>query len=124
MFGFNKTYKKIRALRKEQRRSEVWNLANDIALTRLWNERMIFVDTRDRSVAPQLLICGEWEMHITKLFLERLPTSGTVIDCGANHGYYGLVALAHCSVDLHFIEANPRMVSLIRDSVSIKSLSD
>ncbi len=53
----------------------------------------LFCDAADAAVTPGLL-SGEYEAHLTAVF-ERYCTSGmTVIDVGANIGYYSILASA------------------------------
>ena len=37
-----------------------------------------------------------------------LPVGGTMVDCGANAGFMGLLALHYRSARVFFIEAHPR----------------
>lgn len=92
-------------------------------LTELWDGTKIYAVGRDRSVAPHLMFNGEWEMDITKIYLDHLPRTGNVLDCGANHGYFGLLALSQSEADLHFFEINKLLAELIRDSVDINGWS-
>ena len=97
------------------------------ALTKLHEGTIIFVDTRDSSVTPHLLLSGEWEMDVTyhwnRIIDEINPKC--VFDVGANTGYFGLLAagkLRHAQV--HFFEANPRLASLIRKSTTTNGFAD
>ncbi len=54
--------------------------------------RPFYVDADARGLAPKLLLLGSYEPHLTHLF-ERLVTPGmTVLDIGANIGYYTAIA--------------------------------
>ena len=94
-------------------------MGGGVALTQLWDGTKVFVDTFDRSVAPHLMMSGEWEIDITKVFMRFLPESGVLFDCGANHGYFGLLAMAKSQCDVHFFEVNEKLAELVRDSASI-----
>ena len=94
-------------------------MSGGIALTTLWDGSKVYVNCKDRSVAPHLLLNGEWEMDITKVFIEKLPKQGIVFDCGANHGYFGLLALSQSQSAVHFFEANKSLSDLVLDSVAL-----
>lgn len=67
-------------------------MGNNIGLTRtIYGERM-YVRTDDLSLAPHLMLDGYWENWITKVFRQELKPNMTVIDVGANIGYYTLMA--------------------------------
>jgi FkbM family methyltransferase len=52
----------------------------------------MLVNTKDMGITPHLIMDGFWEMHITSLFERVIQEGFTVIDIGANMGYYTLVA--------------------------------
>ena len=101
-------------------------LGNNTALTYLYNGQKIYVDTRDISVAPHLLLSGEWEMDITFQWINLLREYNPkyVFDLGANSGYFGMLAAAELSLaEIHFFEANPRLSELILKSIAINGIS-
>jgi FkbM family methyltransferase len=71
-------------------------IGEGIALCRVANRFKMYVPTRDLSVAPHLMIDGYWESWITIAFssLVRLVAPSTVVNVGANLGYYTLMAAA------------------------------
>lgn len=103
-------------------------LGQDLLLTRLYNGQDIYVDGRDTSVAPALLLDGHWEPETTEVFTRLLRPSDCVIDVGANFGYFGLVAggvvnpIAGGAV--HMIEANQDLVALMERSIAVNGLND
>jgi len=96
----------------------VANLADNTALAHVQGLK-VFLDTRDRSVTPHLLLDGEWESWVTKVFLKTLREGMTVVDVGANVGYYTLLAAR--AVGPHGkvfgFEPEPRNFELMRRSV-------
>jgi FkbM family methyltransferase len=101
-------------------------LGNNTALTMLYNGQKIYVDTRDISVAPHLLLSGEWEMDITFHWINLLReySPKIVFDLGANSGYFGILAAAELSLaEIHFFEANPRLSELILKSIAINGIN-
>ncbi len=103
-------------------------LGKNVLLTRIYNGQDIYVDGRDTSVAPALLLDGHWEPETTAVFNRLLRPSDCVIDIGANFGYFGLVAgdVVNPVVggSVHMIEANQDLVSLVERSIAVNGLSD
>ncbi|MGI9612905.1 MAG: FkbM family methyltransferase [Acidimicrobiales bacterium] len=95
-------------------------------LTRLFTGQKIFVDSRDISVTPALILEGRWEAETTDVFLGLLEPSDTVIDIGANMGYFGLIAGTVLDGDeggsVHLIEANPHLIPLLFKSLNVTGL--
>lgn len=122
VFGFGKGCKPIL-----KRRDPLSIYLGDFqALTKLYDGTIIFVDTRDSSVTPHLLLSGEWEMDVTfhwnRIIDEIKPKC--VFDVGANTGYFGLLAARRDKkVAVHFFEANPRLSSLLRRSTTLNGFS-
>lgn len=94
------------------------------ALTRIFTGQKMYVDTRDISVAPHLLMDGQWEMGITKVFQRIVKEGDTVLDIGANFGYFGVVAGAKVgnSGRVVLVEANKLLIPYINKSLSVNGL--
>lgn len=96
------------------------------ALTLLFNGQKMYVDTRDVSVAPHLMIDGHWEPEISHVFRSLIQPGDTVLDVGANFGYFGLLAgsvLDKTKGRIHFIEANPTLLPYLRKTLAVNGLS-
>jgi FkbM family methyltransferase len=96
------------------------------ALTRLFTGQLMYVDTRDTSLAPHLLMGGEWEMEVTRLWRKTIRPDSVIFDVGANFGYFGIVAGASIKkqgVQLHMFEPNPDLQPLIEKTLSVNGLS-
>ncbi|MDQ3065340.1 MAG: FkbM family methyltransferase [bacterium] len=95
------------------------------ALTRIFTGQKIYVDTRDISVAPHLMFEGTWEPGITGVFQKIVKESDTVLDIGANFGYFGFVAGAEVkdSGKVFFIEANPSLCAYIKKGVMLNGMN-
>lgn len=95
------------------------------ALTRIFTGQLMYVDTRDVSVAPHLMMSGRWEEAITKVFQSVLSEGNTVLDLGANFGYFGIIAGAQIgkSGKLLLVEANPELIKYIDKSLAVTGLS-
>jgi FkbM family methyltransferase len=69
---------------------------------------------------------GTYELPITR-FLQRVVEPGwTVLDVGANAGYYSLLAhdITHGKVTVHAFEPNPSMAKLLESSVDLNCAGD
>lgn len=80
-------------------------------LTRIFTGQKMFVDTRDISESPHLIIDGIWEAEISYLFTKLIQPGDIVFDVGATYGYYGVVAGVELrqkeGAKLFLIDANP-----------------
>lgn len=92
------------------------------ALTKIFTGQLMYVDTRDISVVPHLLMSGEWEPAITRAFLKVIDKDDVVLDVGANFGYFGVIAASRSKGKVIFIEANPVLAPYIRKSMSVNGM--
>lgn len=61
-------------------------------LTSLYDGTKIYLDTRDISVVPHLIMDGFWESWITKHWEQQVQPGMIVWDVGSHVGYYALLA--------------------------------
>lgn len=61
------------------------------ALCRVLGTFLMYVDTRDHSLTPHLLLNGYWEMWVTQAIANYVKPGMHCIDVGANVGYYTLL---------------------------------
>ncbi len=83
--------------------------------TLLLPEGKLFLNKKDPAVSGALAL-GAYEPHETKLFREKVKEGMTVIDIGANIGYYTLIA--H-----HNVGTNGRVISFEPDKENFALLS-
>jgi FkbM family methyltransferase len=67
-------------------------LSPDGIVLRQIHENQMYIDTRDKGIAPSLLLTGMYEPFATKVFMQLVGPGMTVFDVGANIGYYTLLA--------------------------------
>ena len=81
----------------------------------------MYVDTRDLSLAPHLLMDGYWEPWITKLFLTLVKPGMNIVEVGSNIGYYSLLGASIIGKNgfIHCFEANPHLCELLRRNLDI-----
>lgn len=85
-----------------------------------WGAKLV-VDTRDRLLAPNLLLDGCWEDHLTQWLRRSLKPGATFVDVGANIGYYTILGaqLVGPSGRVVAVEAHPGNVALLRRNVRL-----
>lgn len=66
-------------------------LGDHTALCRVLGQFLMYVDTRDLSLAPHLLMNGYWEMWVTQAIVDYVKPGMRCIDVGANFGYFALL---------------------------------
>ncbi len=63
-------------------------LGDETALCRVLGRYKMFVDTSDNSLSPHLMLDGYWEMWLTEALARAIRPGMTVVDVGANLGYF------------------------------------
>jgi FkbM family methyltransferase len=86
----------------------------------------IFVDTRDRQIAPHLATVGVWEPWNTSLLRSLLKPGDIVVEVGANFGFFTILAatLVGKAGKVVTFEANPNLVTLLDATVEINGLTN
>lgn len=97
-------------------------LHEDVVLTTLFTGQKIYANSRDSSISPHIILDGIWEPEITNVFRSYLHEGSVVLDIGANIGYFGIISGASRPEQIHFFEPNPKLVPLIRKSLSVNGL--
>lgn len=99
-------------------------LGDHVALTVTADGMKLYVDTRDVSLAPHLLLDGMWEAWITSAVKRVVKPGMRVADIGANFGYYatlmGRLVGPHGFV--HCFEPSPSVFDLLSRSMEINGL--
>ncbi len=115
----------IESLRQEIRNGNVSSrtivTSPDEAITKLFSGVIIYLDPKDVSVSPHIMLSGIWEEWVTKAWLNVLESSDTVFDVGANFGYFGLIAAQRLAGEGRAImfEPNLDLVEYINKSLSV-----
>jgi FkbM family methyltransferase len=101
-------------------------LGDHTAICRTVFGHKIYIDTRDISLAPHLVMDGIWEMWITEAMSRLLRPGMVCVDLGANFGWYSLLMADRIGPKGHLIgaDANSRMVELCRKSMSVNGFLD
>jgi FkbM family methyltransferase len=90
------------------------------------NGHRLFVDTRDRQIAPHLATVGLWEPWNQSIFRHVLSAGDVVVDVGSNVGYFVLLAgaLVGDQGRVYSFEADPSLARLLAASVRINGHAD
>jgi FkbM family methyltransferase len=101
-------------------------LGDHRALTYIQSGQKIFVDTRSVDIGAHLLLGGMWEANYAYAFGRLLKPGDTVLDIGANHGFYALIAASRIAPGGHVYAFEPsrNFYELIRASVAVNGLGD
>ncbi|MEZ5175365.1 MAG: FkbM family methyltransferase [Acidimicrobiia bacterium] len=86
----------------------------------IWGQALI-VDPQDISTSPVLIRDGYFELEESRLFRASLFPGATVIDIGANYGYYTVLAgeIVGPTGTMYAIEPNPHMVAYLKENIRI-----
>lgn len=89
----------------------------------IWGGKLI-VSSEDFSMAPDLIIHGVHEPHLTNYLLKNIKNGYTVMDLGANLGYFTVLLgyLVGTEGKVIAYEADPDSYALLMDNVSINYL--
>lgn len=95
-------------------------LENNTALCRILTKYKIYIDTRDASMSPHLIMDGYWETWLTQCLARIIKPGDICIDIGANFGYYSILMSALSGTGQTIaVEPNPRICQLLRATASI-----
>ena len=92
---------------------------DDAILCRVLGRYKVYVDSSDVGLAPHLMLDGYWEMHVTEAILGFVRSGMTVVDVGANQGYFTMLLADLVGPTGHVFaaEPNPRMMDMLQKSV-------
>ncbi len=115
---------RARTARRRTRAPQGIYVGGGRVLTTTVNGQRLFVDARDLSLSPGLILDGCWEPHVTRALMSLVKTGMTVVEVGANVGYFTtllgrLVGGQGC---VRAFEANPAIFDLLTENIDINGL--
>jgi FkbM family methyltransferase len=125
------TMSELRRLITNQKRHEVERyftdqtrsqyMGNDTILCKILGEKKFFAIASDLGLSPHLIFDGYWEYWLTLHFARIVEPGDTVIDIGANLGYYTILAadLAGPTGTVVAVEPNPQVFSYLLKSIAV-----
>ncbi|HUZ62148.1 MAG TPA: FkbM family methyltransferase [Acetobacteraceae bacterium] len=114
----------LEEIRRQRTEAPEWPrsvyLGECTALIKTVFNHWMFLDTRDRSLTPHLLFGGFWEDWIIHEIDRHIRPGMTVVDIGANCGFYTLFFADRVgpSGTVHAFEPNPRLNQMLSWSLS------
>lgn len=96
-------------------------LGDGRSLCRVLGRYKMIVDTSDVGLSSHLLLDGYWEMWLTELLTEIVKPGMTVVDVGANLGYFTLLMadLVGPAGSVHAFEPNTDLARRMSQSLAI-----
>jgi FkbM family methyltransferase len=103
---------------------QVFYLGGYQSITKLVTGQVFFVDTSDISLAPSLILHGQWEPGMTKVFTKTVKSGMTFIDIGSHMGYYTVLAGSCVGTTgrIFAFEANPKIFETLFKNVFVNGL--
>jgi FkbM family methyltransferase len=94
-------------------------LGDGLVLSRILGRHKIFLRSTDRGFACHVMLDGFWEMWLTQFLARHVKPGMTVVDVGANFGYYTLLLGDAVGEGGHVIavEPNPDAAALLQETV-------
>lgn len=91
-------------------------LENHTGLCKVLSRFKMYVDTRDRGIAPHLIMDGFWETWLTQYLAKIVQPGDVCLDIGANFGYFSLLmsALTGDKGKAIAFEPTPHIAALLR----------
>ena len=104
-----------------RRRVQTAYLGDGVVLARVLGRHKMFLRSADRGFACHVMLDGYWEMWLTQFLATRVQPGMTVIDVGANFGYYTLLMgeAVGATGRVLAVEPNPEAASLLQESVNL-----
>jgi FkbM family methyltransferase len=102
-----------------RKRVQTAYLGDGVVLARVLGRHKMFLRSSDRGFASHVMLDGFWEIWLTQFLARRVKPGMTVVDVGANFGYYTLLFADAVGESGHVIavEPNPDAVALLRETV-------
>ncbi len=126
MTGRSVIAERAAALRRRPRGQHYFFLEPDAGLVRLNTGQMLYVDPLDEQICVDIIVRGAWEYWVSAVVLSLLRPGARVVEVGANVGYYTMVMAGRVGLDgrVTALEANPRLVELVRRSIRVNGFGD
>jgi|LauGreDrversion4_2_1035121.scaffolds.fasta_scaffold14019_2 FkbM family methyltransferase len=123
--NFTDMLSNIAHLANEAKNGRYYPLSDGSILTTIYTGQIIAVDPSDLSLAPHLILKGEWEKELTQrceTIVSKMENP-VIFDVGANFGWYGLTLSRFSNHStIHFFEANPDIANLLSKTVLVNGL--
>jgi len=114
----------LQAMIAQVRSSMPCYMGDNMVLTRVKGMKM-FLPADDCTISPHLILDGEWEPWVTKVFQTLVKPGMTVVDVGANVGYFTLLAAwgTGPSGKVYAFEPEPKNFRLLSRNVDVNGMT-
>ncbi len=101
-------------------------LGKERVLCRVLGRYKLYVDTSDVGFGAHVMMDGLWESWLTVFMARRIQPGMSVVDVGANHGYYTLMFadLVGPQGRVAAVEPSRAIVELLKRSVAVNGFSE
>ncbi len=101
--------------------TQVVSLDEHLAICRVLTRYKLYIDRRDTSLAPHMMLDGFWETWLSQCLARIIEPGFVCLDIGANFGYFSLLmsSLAGDSGTTVAVEPNPHLARLLRMTASV-----
>jgi FkbM family methyltransferase len=86
----------------------------------------MYLDPADKVITPTIFMYGSWEGGETDWFIRTVKPGDTIVDAGANQGYYTLIGsrLVGDAGKVYAFEPEPAMFELLEKNVRLNGLTN
>lgn len=101
-------------------------IGNCKVLTRTIFGHKMFLDTRDISITPHILLDGYWEMNVTNIITDIIKEGMNIVEVGTNIGYYSIVSASKIGKTgkIYAFEANPYIFEILHRNIDMNGFLD
>lgn len=117
----------LNEVKERVKNSGILHLSNEEIVVKIFSGLKMYLDPRDIAVVPHLALDTIWEHRITAAWLAVVQSHDTVIDIGANFGYFGALAAQRTDKKhskIVMFEANPHLLPYLRKTLSVNWLNE
>lgn len=115
------TEKRSTNRREVRRRAQAIYLGNDTVLCRVLGKYKFYVSASDVGFGAHVMLDGHWEFAVTEFIARSVVPGMSVMDLGANFGYYTLLMadLVGPGGKVFSVEPNPIVATHLRNNINI-----
>jgi FkbM family methyltransferase len=86
----------------------------------------VYLDPTDQVMTPTILVLGNWETAETSWFIRMVKAGDTIVDAGANFGYYTVIGsrLVGDKGKVYAFEPDPKNFELLQRNVRLNGLTN
>lgn len=117
----------LEEVQNRSKNSGIIPLSEKEIVAKIFSGLKMYLDPRDIAVVPHLVLDQIWEHRITAAWLSIIKPEDTVLDIGANFGYFGILAAQLTDKKkskVIMFEPNPYLMPYVRKTLSVNWLNE